>query len=280
MANIRKNKISRNFALLPDIRSMGLMIMDPVWSQRFHKSGASELIHVIQGEVCVEMQNKKITGRSGDTLFIPSGTMHCDRFDTSSGLQVFMIFLNWPAEREFLEQISPAKLTALCKPITAELARQFDHLQNIRNCNLEADLLLARAHVHSVLLLILQTALHKKHAQRTNTMRDYGQRHRRNLMLRARQYLNAHYAEPISLEKIACALGVSPFYLSHVFSRENDFSLFACLTALRMQQARALLEAGRHNVAEAAYAVGYDNENYFSKVFRKHFGCAPRDIRK
>jgi AraC-like DNA-binding protein len=95
-------------------------------------------------------------------------------------------------------------------------------------------------------------------------------------MLQARQYLEAHFAEPLSLEGIAAALGVSAYYLSHVFSEENDFTLFASLTHLRMEKARALLQDGQMTVAEVARAVGYDNSNYFSKAFRRHFGVAPR----
>jgi len=101
----------------------------------------------------------------------------------------------------------------------------------------------------------------------------------RALMLQARQYLEVHYAEPLTLERIATALKVSAYYLSHVFSRESDFSLFAYLTNLRMRRARALLQAGTGNVTEAAHAVGYEDEGYFSKVFRKYFGVPPRDMR-
>ena len=74
-------------------------------------------------------------------------------------------------------------------------------------------------------------------------------------------------------------LNVSPFYLSHVFSRESDFSLFTYLTNLRMRRSRALLQAGTGNVTDVAHAVGYDDEGYFSKVFRKYFVVPPRDMR-
>ena len=79
----------------------------------------------------------------------------------------------------------------------------------------------------------------------------------------------------MSLNDIARALRVSPFYLSHVFGKESDFSLFNYLTALRMNRAKELLAEGKLNVAEAASMVGYDNTHYFAKIFRQHFGHAP-----
>ena len=42
-----------------------------------------------------------------------------------------------------------------------------------------------------------------------------------------------------------------------------------------MERARELLQAGGMNVSEVAAAVGYESSNYFSKVFRKHFGRPP-----
>ena len=49
----------------------------------------------------------------------------------------------------------------------------------------------------------------------------------------------------------------------------------ALLTRLRLQRAMDLLQQGRHNVAEAATAVGYLDPFYFSRQFKKHIGMAP-----
>jgi two-component system response regulator YesN len=94
-------------------------------------------------------------------------------------------------------------------------------------------------------------------------------------MQRAVQYLYDHYAETITLEGIAEALHVSPYYLSHVFSREKKFSLFSFLSQLRMDRARELLAEGECTVKEVAGAVGFGDPNYFSKVFKRRFGSSP-----
>ncbi len=85
-----------------------------------------------------------------------------------------------------------------------------------------------------------------------------------------------HYAECVSLDDIATTLNVSPYYLSHLFSAQSDFTLFAYLTDVRMNKAQALLVEARLNVAEVGQAVGYDNANAFSKAFKKYVGCSPR----
>jgi two-component system response regulator YesN len=68
---------------------------------------------------------------------------------------------------------------------------------------------------------------------------------------------------------------VSPYHLSHVFSRESDFTLWGYLMQVRMTEAKKLLRTGRLNVSEVGRAVGYEDPNYFSKAFRKHVGQSP-----
>ncbi len=261
---------------LPDIRSMGPMLMDPVWSQHRHTTTCCELIHVIRGRVRVDLPRGRVRGAAGDTLWIPSGTQHRDEFDPAEGLHVFMVFFTWPGERVLLRQAPPASLPGRCAPAAAELGRAFDRLRARQAGGSDMDCLLARADVHALLLLMLNTALSRG---RRRVAEAAGARRRRQLMIQARAYLDAHYAEPLSLDRIAVALGVSPFYLSHVFSQESAFSLFAYLTTLRMNRARALLRDGRLSVKEAAHRVGYEDEHYFSRVFRRHVGCAPREAR-
>lgn len=267
-------------AQLPHVHSMGSMIFDPIWSQKRHASrGSCELIHIINGNVQIELPRGRLTGRPGDTLLVPSNTLHRDNFDTVSGLKVFMVFFAWAAEPDYFTLVKPTALPIASTRVAEDMARLFDRLRAGLDFGTEADHLLVCSQVHSILLMILREALRNTPKHGAQEKKAYGERHRRLLMLRARQYLDEHFAEPISLDQMACMLNVSPFYLSHVFSRESDFSLFTYLTNLRMRRARALLQAGTVNVTEAAHAVGYEDEGYFSKVFRKYFGVPPRDMR-
>ena len=265
---------------LPRVHSMGSMIFDPIWSQKRHSSqGSCELIHIINGTVQIELPRGRLTGRPGDTLLVPTNTLHRDNFDTVAGLKVFMVQFVWAAESDYFAMVKPLALPIANTRVAEDMARLFDRLRAGLDFGTEADHLLVCSQVHAILLMILREALRNTPQHGAQEKNAYGERHRRLLMLRARQYLDEHFTEPTSLNQMAHMLNVSPFYLSHVFSRESDFSLFTYLTNLRMQRARALLKAGKNNVTEAAHAVGYEDEGYFSKVFRKYFGVPPRDMR-
>ena len=63
--------------------------------------------------------------------------------------------------------------------------------------------------------------------------------------------------------------------MSRIFSRESDFSLFEYLNDVRMRKARELLHEGRHIVADVAYMTGFEDSNYFSKVYKRYYGHSP-----
>ena len=108
-----------------------------------------------------------------------------------------------------------------------------------------------------------------------------GSRQGSRILQEARNYLDAHYADPeISLNQAAAAVGVSGSYLSSVFSREAGVTFVEYLTGKRMEKACQLLSEGQKHTAEVAAAVGYRDPHYFSYVFRKTMGCSTREYRE
>ncbi|MBL9171299.1 MAG: helix-turn-helix transcriptional regulator [Verrucomicrobiales bacterium] len=89
------------------------------------------------------------------------------------------------------------------------------------------------------------------------------------------ELLRAGMAEPLSLERIAKAVGCSQFYLSRTFSRETGMTIPQYLRKLRMEKAAELLKSGKYNVTEAALEVGYNSLSHFSHTFHQTFGCCP-----
>lgn len=69
-------------------------------------------------------------------------------------------------------------------------------------------------------------------------------------------------------------------YLRKLFKSEMGMTPHAYLTGLRMQMAEKLLCAAKNteqNVSQIAYVCGYAEPLYFSRVFKKHFGCSPKN---
>lgn len=261
---------------LPVIDSMGQLIFDPVYAQKNHTTPCCEMLHIINGRVRLIMGRSRVEAGSGDTLLIPAGRLHRDQFDPEQRLEVFMVFFAWSAARDYFTYVNNAKLQRLTPSTKLEVGRMFNHLRMGRLVPDDAiHRLLVRSRVLTLLAFLLQECVRGRDNAGRQQRQLSGLQRRQSLMIRARSFLESHFNEPLALTDIAHALKVSPFYLSHVFSKESDFSLFGYLTALRMNRARDLLAQGTLNVSEVATAVGYDNSHYFAKIFRQHFGHAP-----
>lgn len=259
------------FESLPSVRSMGEMLFDPFWRRRTHGAKRCELMHVTEGRVELVLGGKRFAAGPGDLLLVPAGSRHRDDFEEARGLKVFMIFFDWQPARRYFAKVNNSVLARLPAERKAEIGGILSRLAADVSAQHAMDRLVASVRLHEILMILLREALSAE-----KPPREAGQR--RRLMLQAREFLRAHYAEAISLDDIAAALGVSPFHLSHVFSEESDFTLFDYLTHLRMEKARELLATGQLKVSAVARAVGYDSGNYFAKVFRRHFGTAPSQL--
>ena len=108
----------------------------------------------------------------------------------------------------------------------------------------------------------------------------YRMEHRPLPLRRAIAYLDEYYRKPLQLTEVADSCGVSPSYLSRLFSDHMKSSFIDYLTGVRIQQAKQLMKAGGHSIKEISYDVGYQDPNYFSKIFRKFCGISPTQYQK
>ena len=94
-------------------------------------------------------------------------------------------------------------------------------------------------------------------------------------------YLEEHYAEKISLDRIAENMYLSPFYISRIFKSETGDTPIRHLINIRLERAKELLESGWDgSIQEVAAAVGYDDVCHFSKLFKKRYGKSPSGMRR
>jgi two-component system response regulator YesN len=100
------------------------------------------------------------------------------------------------------------------------------------------------------------------------------------LVLGAQTFISERYAnQDLSLEQVCKALGVSQSYFSSVFKKATGSSFISHLTDVRMRTASVLLETTDDKTYAIAEKVGYADSNYFSYVFKKHFGLSPTKYR-
>lgn len=94
------------------------------------------------------------------------------------------------------------------------------------------------------------------------------------------KYLREHYREDISLEQLADFLHFNPSYTSDLFKRIFGKPFVSYLTSMRVETAKVLLERGKFKTYEIAEHVGYQDEKYFFKTFKKVTGLYAEGVPK
>ena len=96
----------------------------------------------------------------------------------------------------------------------------------------------------------------------------------------AREYVAEHYYENLMLADVAEKVGVSAGYLSTLFQKQLEKGFVDYLNEIRIDHACTYLQQKYLKTYEIAYKVGFNDEKYFSKVFKKVTGQSPSEYRK
>ncbi|MFT4147108.1 MAG: AraC family transcriptional regulator [Mobilitalea sp.] len=96
----------------------------------------------------------------------------------------------------------------------------------------------------------------------------------------AKEYLEEHYADDITLEAMADHVNISPHYFSKLLKKNTGFNYIDWLSMLRVRKAKELLLNPNLTVSEVCFMVGYKDPNYFSRIFKKRIGITPSEYVK
>ena len=99
----------------------------------------------------------------------------------------------------------------------------------------------------------------------------------RSLGMKALDYIKSGYSKDLTLVSTAEKLGVNSFHLSHAISKELGIGFSELLRRVRINKAKELMIGGG-SVKEASYLVGFSDQAYFTRVFKKLEGMNPRQF--
>ncbi|MFV0467204.1 MAG: AraC family transcriptional regulator [Lachnospiraceae bacterium] len=93
-------------------------------------------------------------------------------------------------------------------------------------------------------------------------------------------YINEHYNQSLTLEEAAEQAGLSPAYFSTLFKKEMGITFSAYILQIKIDHAKLLLKNTNLSLISVAIELGFDNQSYFSNVFKKATGMTPRQYRQ
>lgn len=102
----------------------------------------------------------------------------------------------------------------------------------------------------------------------------------RNIIRDIADYIEQHYHEEMTLQHISDRFFLSREYISRRFKQEFGENISDYITRIRIDKAKQLLRSPNLRIVQIAEIIGYQDEKYFSKVFKKTVGLSPNEYRK
>ena len=96
---------------------------------------------------------------------------------------------------------------------------------------------------------------------------------------KARNYIDQHWAEELSLGSVARAANTSTNYFSEKFKEATGMNFVQYVARTRFEKAEALLRNADLRVSEIAFAVGFQSLSQFNRTFKRFAGKSPREFR-
>ncbi|MBY6141883.1 AraC family transcriptional regulator [Leisingera daeponensis] len=238
--------------------------------------GSLTIMLPYSGDVSVRVQNRSFHARAGEGLaFTPSRRKTSVK--AAQGREFAAFMLKAPVAATDLRRYTPRLLSGnpnfdlkidavrslsdLIRYIMTDLSSQNPVLADTRAAQL----------VEALMKQHLQSALEVWPTDQYPTLLAPDPHFRR-----AVDFMRAHHCEPLQLEDIAEAAGISCRKLQRVFRRATGLTVWAYLTSIRMSQARRLLVSGAPvSVTAAAFECGIAHLGRFARQYQNAYGELP-----
>lgn len=248
----------------------------------FHYHDFHKILLFRQGAVSYHVEGRTYDLLPDDIVFVPAGAVHRPVLhDSTTPYERIIIYIS----RHFLDAYRddscdlslclneahekkshvlrlPAFASSNLTRIIHELEQSFDSTQY-------ASTLFQR-------LLFLELMVQLNRAALSDNIEYLSTPSSSGKMVHVIDYLNAHLTDDITIDFLADHFYLSRYHLMHSFKEATGYTLGNYLTTKRLLLAREQILQGEA-ITTVCYACGFHNYSTFSRAYRKHFGCSPRE---
>ena len=241
---------------------------DYIWSGRERKGNHCILQCTLSGEGELEIDGQVYSLRKGDAFIVDIPNDHCYRLSlTSQGWEI--IYLEFSKE---------------CLPLFKKLYQMKGHCFDIDEQLLQLVIQLYRMAIDDKLEDIYQNSKYA-YDLLMNFMGHFSKEIQKKTFSLyidlSKKFIEENYHQLIGVEEIANYAQLSKFHLTREFKKEVGVTPGKYLTQVRMRKAIELLIFSQHiTIQDIATQIGYNNANYFSKVFKREMGVSPKEYRE
>ncbi len=94
------------------------------------------------------------------------------------------------------------------------------------------------------------------------------------------EYIHRNYNQDISLNDVSTYVNLSPQHFSKIFKQATNENFVEWVADFRIMKSKEFMQQSDMTIKEICYLVGYQDPNYFSRIFKKHVGISPTEFVK
>jgi len=205
---------------------------------------------------------------AGHTFVVNPGEPHTGEAATRNGYLYHTLYPETDYLSRVAEEVGGRRLTPFLKGSVyhdshlAVLLSRFHEALASKASKVACEFLLLRALAH----------LFTRYADPRLIRLPVGREH--PAIRKARTYIEDHFAEDISLSRLAAEVSLSPYYFARAFQRETGLPPHGYLENVRIRKAREFLDQGQ-SLVSAALSAGYSDQSHFTHRFKRFLGITP-----
>ena len=253
--------------LLPFIYYSDCLVKSPEFAPNWHQS--IEILQCTKGFGYARTNSETHEMHPGDIVVINSDVFHSTGSPTEFHYRCLIIDTSFCLENGI--HISDVWFQSFIRdPSLVSIMDQIDtHYQHAAESAADCLCVAIRYHVLGLLYELLTNYLAADYRASSTASTRHVQK--------AVTFIRNHYTRSLTLDEIAENAGINKFQLSREYIKITGTTLFDTINQLRCMTAKQLLADGA-SVTSAAVASGYENISYFTRIFKKYFGCTPSTL--
>ena len=217
------------------------------------------LTFVLSGAVTMTVEDRQYRAEAGSILLQQKNDTYQLNFSGQENTYIVISYLAQPAQT--LLSLLPGRQFAT--PHTEKYRDLFENILRLWN----STAICSQARLCSAVQELLCCIIQEHHHKDDDATASYAEK--------AIRFLHKNFAQPLTCQQVADAVGLSASHLSQLFKKHNGVSMIQYLNTLRIQQAKTMIRSGIFTLQEVAESCGFRNEYYFSRVFKQYTGTPP-----
>ena len=243
------------------------------WNSQLHSHPFMELALAVGGSGKLLIERESFPVETGNLIIIPPNKSHTEVSSVDNALEYYILGVrNMTLSENMDEENSSFKPVLPLRGLDTSVKTVFvDIFNEMRTQRIGYEIMVQS------LLLKLSAIITRLTDLRASFHITEEMKHGCAII---KDYIDAHYADKITLEELTQMSCISKFHLIHEFSKYVGKSPIAYQLKCRIREAKYLLSSTDSSVSDISYALGFSSMSHFSQRFKLEEGCTPLEFRK